>query len=146
MRTKEEQRRYQREWVKQRRLEWIQENGPCALCGSTVDLEVDHRLGTEKELPSGDLWSLSKTNPRRIKELSKCQVLCHVCHVKKTYESHEYRHGVDHPRARLTETDIREIRKLYAGGLQHRAIAKIYDTNYSHVARICRREVWRHVS
>jgi hypothetical protein len=86
MATKEEQRNYQREWRSQRRLEWIQAHGPCVHCGASEELEVDHIDHKEKLLNPSYLWSLSRTNPKRIAELAKCQVLCKRCHDAKTLE------------------------------------------------------------
>lgn len=78
-------RQYQREWIKQRRVAWLRANGPCARCGSTQDLEVDHVDPTTKDplLRKGtSLWSWSEE--RRAVELAKCQVLCGSCHQTKT--------------------------------------------------------------
>lgn len=85
MATSEEQREYQRRWIAKRRQEWIDANGPCAWCGSEENLEVDHADRTTKKIPVRALWSMSPANPRRIAELAKCQVLCHPCHVDKTW-------------------------------------------------------------
>src|SRR6476620_8738222 len=77
-------RKFQRAWVRRRRAAWIAANGPCAQCGSTDRLEVDHRNPAEKEIPTRALWGMSPRNPKRIAELAKCQVLCHDCHKQKT--------------------------------------------------------------
>ena len=55
-------------------------NGPCAVCKSEKELEVDHVDPNQKV--SHRIWSWTKE--RRGKELEKCQVLCHVCHEAKT--------------------------------------------------------------
>lgn len=78
--NKEKQREYQRLWLLKQRAEWIHENGPCANCGSTEKLEVDHIDGTKKV--NHRVWSWSKE--RRAAELKKCQVLCNSCHKQKT--------------------------------------------------------------
>lgn len=67
-------------WLKRRREQWLQENGPCANCGFWGDLQVDHIDGNEKV--SHRVWSWSKV--RRDEELKKCQVLCRFCHSLKT--------------------------------------------------------------
>jgi len=84
MRTREEQRAYQLAWIKKRRQDWIDANGPCQLCDSTEDLEVDHINPATKRMHVSSIWSLALTNPKRIAELAKCQVLCRVCHLDKT--------------------------------------------------------------
>lgn len=97
MRTPEEQREYQRQWILRRRQIWIDEQGgKCAECGSTDDLEVDHIDPTTKSMHVGMIWSRRKEV--RDLELSKCQVLCEWCHSNKTimetYErSGEAQHG-----------------------------------------------------
>jgi 5-methylcytosine-specific restriction endonuclease McrA len=80
MKTKEQQRGYQNEWIKRRRNEWFEANGPCKECGSTNDLQLDHI--DPKLKVSSHIWSWSQT--RRDSELCKCQVLCRACHQKKT--------------------------------------------------------------
>lgn len=83
---------YLRAWVKSRRDAWLLENGPCKKCGSPERLEVDHIVAATKApfLKKGmgskrrNLWGLA--TPKRLKELAKCQVLCHSCHKLKTAE------------------------------------------------------------
>ena len=75
---------YQREWIRKRREAWIQENGPCAKCGSSEDLQCDHVDPKEKELEPAALWGMSPKNPKRVVELAKCQVLCYSCHREKS--------------------------------------------------------------
>lgn len=77
---KNKQREYQRMWVQNRRTEWLLENGPCIICGSWIDLDVDH-INPEDKI-SHRIWTY--TEEKRKYELSKCQVLCHTCHVLKT--------------------------------------------------------------
>lgn len=76
----ERQRAFQRERMARLRADWMSDNGPCAQCGSKRALEVDH-IDPETKI-SHKVWSWSLK--RREKELAKCQVLCHRCHVKKT--------------------------------------------------------------
>ncbi|KKN81586.1 hypothetical protein LCGC14_0318540 [marine sediment metagenome] len=76
----EKQRKYQRERVAKARREWLEENGPCAQCGSWDGLNVDHIDRVTKV--SHGVWSWSKA--KRRKELAKCQILCLICHRKKT--------------------------------------------------------------
>lgn len=75
-----------RERIKSRREKWFSENGPCKICGSYEKLELDHIDPRTKDLRlkthSDAIWSWSDKN--RILELSKCQILCFACHVKKS--------------------------------------------------------------
>jgi len=74
-----QQKEYQRVWIANRRTRWVKKNGPCATCGSTEDLQVDHvdprRKATHR------VWSWKKE--RREAELARCQVLCDSCHKEK---------------------------------------------------------------
>ena len=146
MATKEQQRAYQREWVKRRRLEWVAANGPCAMCGSSSELEVDHKISSEKSMATSSIWSLSKTNPRRIRELEKCRVLCRPCHLLKTKSAHEYARGIRSARVTLTESDVKAIRRLSDAGVFKSVIATAYGISRRHVHSICARTAWAHVT
>lgn len=74
------QSRYQSEWMKRRRLAWIDEHGPCVDCGGSDRLEVDHVDPALKV--SHRVWSWAKA--RRDAELAKCVVRCYRCHKAKT--------------------------------------------------------------
>lgn len=74
------QREYQRLMVARRRADWLEKNGPCVKCGSSKRLEVDHIDPSQKI--EHRVWSWSEK--RLQKELAKCQVLCHPCHLAKT--------------------------------------------------------------
>lgn len=79
---------YQKNWVKKRRQDWVNENGPCKHCGSWQNLEVDHIKREDKTMHTASIWS--KRKEVRDLELSKCQVLCKTCHLKKTIEESNY--------------------------------------------------------
>jgi 5-methylcytosine-specific restriction endonuclease McrA len=74
------QREYQRKWLKARRSEWLNKNGPCKKCGSWENLEVDHINSATKITSAVWSWAEDKRN----EELAKCQVLCEKCHLEKT--------------------------------------------------------------
>lgn len=89
---KEYMLKYQREWMRDRRQQWIQENGPCRHCGTWESLEVDHIDPKLKTMQAASLWSRRKEI--RDKELANCQVLCKECHLKKTLsERPPLKHG-----------------------------------------------------
>jgi hypothetical protein len=89
---KNEQKRYQREWLTRRGNDWIAtQGGKCAACGSTDRLEIDHIDPAKKECNPTHLWSLNRET--RDVELAKCQVLCHDCHAAKTYAPRPIVHG-----------------------------------------------------
>lgn len=94
----ENRRRYVRERYKQRRNEWMTNNGPCQMCGATEDLVVDH-INPATKIDSR-VWMWGKE--RRETELKKCQVLCVSCHKIKTapsiIASNKRRTGLPSPR------------------------------------------------
>jgi 5-methylcytosine-specific restriction endonuclease McrA len=89
---KEIMKTYQREWMRRRRQDWIDANGPCKVCGSVERLEVDHINPNEKSLNPTKVWSL--TEEKRNLELAKCQVLCNTCHLQKTLKERAERKAV----------------------------------------------------
>ena len=85
-------REYQRKWVAARRRDWINSKGGCcAKCGSRERLEVDHIDPSKKTLQTRDIWS--RTPASVAHELANCQVLCHLCHLAKTYNGVGIKHG-----------------------------------------------------
>ena len=87
------QQDYQKHWMRNRRLIWIIANGPCKVCQSTENLEVDHIDPSLKTMQPRQLWSMSDKNEKKIKELENCQVLCKGCHKKKTTQDRLKPHG-----------------------------------------------------
>lgn len=86
----EKQREYQRNRLARTRKAWLKENGPCAICGSDDNLEVDH-IDQSKKVDHR-VWSWAEH--RRLAELAKCQVLCSGCHKEKT--AADYLSRIDH--------------------------------------------------
>lgn len=72
-------REYQREWCAKRRRDFL-DGKSCIECGSTEYLQLDHIDRTKKI--SHRIWSW--TEERRKEEIKKCQILCKICHKKKT--------------------------------------------------------------
>lgn len=64
------------EKIKEKRSNWLAENGPCSKCGSDLRLQIHHVDPKKKE--SHNIWSWS--DERRAIELEKCIVLCMKCH------------------------------------------------------------------
>lgn len=57
--------------------------GKCVLCGSEVDLEIDHIDPSTKEFALGKAFAGFSTK-RIEQEIKKCQLLCKSCHIEKT--------------------------------------------------------------
>jgi hypothetical protein len=56
------------------------------------------------------------------------------------------RRGASSPNAKLTESQVREIRKLVAQGQSRKSVAMTFSISKPHVDCICRREAWAHVT
>jgi 5-methylcytosine-specific restriction endonuclease McrA len=81
--TGKKKRDYQLAFVNKRKRDWIEsKGGKCVKCGSTRNLEVDHKDQDNKTFNPRDIWSRSEEV--RKKELKDCQVLCESCHEDKT--------------------------------------------------------------
>ena len=58
--------------------------GKCAHCGTTENLEFDHKDPKEKSFSISPNLKQS-INERMMKEIDKCHLLCNDCHKKKTW-------------------------------------------------------------
>lgn len=54
-------------------------------------------------------------------------------------------HGITHPRSKLSEKKITKIRELYRKGITQTKISKIFKIDQTHVSKIIRRELWKHI-
>lgn len=84
----EKRKEYARHWMKNRRDSFFS-GKTCVICGRTDSLELDH-INPETKV-SHRIWSWSE--PRRLKELAKCQVLCSLCHQEKTIRQQPITNG-----------------------------------------------------
>lgn len=55
------------------------------------------------------------------------------------------RRGEAHWAAKLTEAEVREIRRRAAAGERTGTLAEVFGVDPSHVRRILRRAIWRHL-
>lgn len=53
--------------------------------------------------------------------------------------------GESHPLAKLTETDVHEIRQWASEGVSIRSIANRKNMTYGHTWHVVRRDIWKHV-
>lgn len=85
MDRKEYLRNYQRNWIAKRRAAFFLDK-ICLQCGTNNNLELHHRDPNEKV--SHVIWSWSKE--RQLKEIEKCDILCHKCHWDETRKQFNY--------------------------------------------------------
>lgn len=78
--------------IRKRREDWFKENGPCVLCGSWDDLELDH-INRDTKI-THKVWHWS--DQKREEELRKCQPLCNSCHLGKTARENTYEITPEH--------------------------------------------------
>lgn len=109
--------------------------GKCAHCGSTQNLEIDHKNKEEKS------FAVSRPANDEVfkKELEKCQLLCSVCHRRKSTEEHS---GEKSPLAKLTSEQVQEIRTRLAAGETGRSLAIIYKVCPMQISRIKTGKRW----
>lgn len=55
------------------------------------------------------------------------------------------RHGSRHYCARITESQVREIRQLAASGILHSELARQFGISHSNIAACVTRKTWKHV-
>ena len=122
--NKEEQRRYQREWIARRRSEWLSDKA-CLDCGATSDLEIDHLDPSSKV--SHRIWSWETR--RREAELAKCVVRCRGCHLRKSHDNGD----LVIPKIKVAFEVVEKIRRRYAaGGVTQQQLANEFGVNRRH--------------
>lgn len=114
--TTDQMRIYMRAYRAKKRQEAKQKLGDCcSVCGTTVNLEFDHRDRTTKVKNIASLLTDSKEVFEL--ELTKCQLLCTTCHTVKSLASGDQptaKHGVGKLYARGCRCDVCvEAQKTY---------------------------------
>lgn len=126
---KDAQREYQREWVAARRAEFFK-GKKCKVCGSTKNLELDHRDPKQKVSHRIFSWSWDRIHA----EAAKCDILCKTHHDEKTIANRD-KTG----RAKLTMAQAEEIRKAYAtGDVTQKQLAAQYRVDQTQISSIVR--------
>ncbi len=127
--SQEEQREYQRLWMKRRRDSFFKDKF-CIDCDSSEKLELDHVDPTLKV--SHRIWSWS--DERRFEELKKCVVRCHKCHVDKSSTEGSIKHpGIENGGVKLTPEKVLAI---IESAKPHRDAAREFDISETQVRRI----------
>jgi hypothetical protein len=143
--TGEQKKTYQREWMRKRRLDWINENGPCVDCGTWEGLEIDHLDPSLKEIHIGAIWSRRKEV--RDLELAKCVVRCQGHHLDKSridWSNMKRGQGENNGNTKLTKSLVNSIREDYkTGEYSIRFLANKYDVGRNAIHGIVTNKTWR---
>lgn len=132
---KAKQKEYQRTWMARRREAFFKDKS-CVICGTKLDLELDHIDPGQKV--SHNIWSWNED--RRSKELAKCQVLCETHHAEKSKT--ECARGESNGMAKLTEEAVREIRTSKD---PVKVLAARYGVHKMNIYRAKNRASWKHI-
>jgi hypothetical protein len=138
--SSEAQKEYQRKWRAERREKGIAYlGGKCVKCGSTEDLNIDHKERAHKV--SHTIWSWSWE--RQKVELDKCQLLCVTHHQEKTKQFQEHCQGEENGGAKLTEDQVSDIRLKYSTGEHSQAsLGREFGVDRSTIYKIVHRKRW----
>lgn len=83
-------------------------------------------------------------------ELARCTPLCRRCHMAEDGRlrafSHTTQPGETNGRAKLTEDDVREIRRRRAAGETLTALAREYRVTHRTIRLAALGETWRHIA
>lgn len=139
---REHYREYQRNWVRDRKKEFYRDK-QCLHCGSKENLELDHIDPSTKV--SHSIWSWSEG--KRLKEISKCQVLCHACHILKSRSNGDLSGAIGENQwsAKLTAKDVKDIRLRFKNGEKAFNLALEYNIGRSYIYRIIKKLKWKHI-
>lgn len=64
---------------------------------------------------------------------------------KGRYKLGERKHGEQNSLAKLTQAHVMEIRLLYGAQFTYERLAGLFKVSKTLIAKIVRREVWRHI-
>ena len=148
MATREYHREYSRKYYHDRKKEYLELlGGKCSCCGAREGLHFDHIRRESKLFPIGKLLNYSKKDAA--KELRKCQLLCTVCHKKKTRDNEEgplkRARGESVGTSKLRSEDVKQIRELRSSGLTHQGLADRFAVSRSTISSILNNRSWRHI-
>lgn len=133
-----QQSKFQNDWMKARRKEWIEKTGPCKHCKATELLRV---VKNDPSVKTVKVFSYSEEFRNEV--LSKCIVLCRKCattHYGKIFrDKYTGRKGKAEV---LTAELVWSIRGRLLGRETMRAIARSYGINHSTVQEIQKGKVW----
>lgn len=105
---------------------------------------VAWELATGESLPKGMVIRHTCDNPPCTNP-AHLLVGTHADNVNDRVEHGQPNKGTDNPRAKLTDDDVRTIRRLSHSGMAQKTIAKQFGINQANVSMIVTRQTWKHV-
>lgn len=135
MTSKERHRKYNLQYYHNKRNELISQlGGKCVMCGSTTNLEFDHKDKNTKclDISKHMQYSTEYLYP----QLQKCQLLCNTCHIRKTKQAKDNKTKID--------KDIAlDICKEYAiSNITQKELGKKYGIAQTTISSIIRGTRW----
>lgn len=121
--------------------------GQCAHCMSVSNLQIDHIDAAQKSFEIATHWW--RPWDVLLAELTKCQLLCKQCHVKKSRSEGSFTKNkargerVNH--AKLTASAVRLIRSAHQDGATETELAERFGVTRRNINMVVKRETWKHV-
>lgn len=148
--TREERRAYQMKFYYRRKQELINMlGGKCVGCGTDHGLEFDHTKPETKLFALG-VGMLSRKWEVVVAEAKKCKLRCRHCHLKRTMKlGHLLRRkqpsGLRPVNAKLTDADVRTLRRSAEAGSSHNSLARDYNVSKIVVFNAIHRKTYKTV-
>lgn len=100
-------------------------------------------------ISSHEIAEKYSTSPSEICDILRCKIWKHLglipIPVSKNKDKFRYTRGHAQHSSKLTEDNVREIRKLLAQGITHREIARMYQVRKCSITAINTGRNWKHV-
>lgn len=139
---------YHQKYYANRKQEYVDLlGGRCIKCGSKDNLEFDHIDKNSRKFII--IKILKRKKEIVLKELKKCQLLCSICHRKKSGKENQCGGRVKGEKsnlAKLSDNEVIEIKKRLNNEESCSSIAKKYGVTSMNIRCIKNGKSWRHIN